>query len=63
MRLQWAREKVNWTVDQWKNIIWSDETKINFFGSDGIIRSWRKPGERLKAKCLRPTVKHGGGML
>lgn len=60
-RYAWAKEKVNWTVDDWKKIIWSDETKILLFGSDGITRVWRKAGERYNAKCLKPTVKHGGG--
>lgn len=61
LRLKWAREKVGWSAAQWKKVIWSDETKIMLFGSDGIIRCWRKKGERLKMNCLRPTVKHGGG--
>jgi hypothetical protein len=28
-RLQWAIEHSNWTIDQWKKILWSDETWIN----------------------------------
>jgi len=26
----------------WKDVIWSDETKIYLFGSDGNTRLWRK---------------------
>ena len=63
LRLKWAKEHATWTVDDWKRVLWSDETKIVLFGSDGIIRSWRKPRERLNPKCLRPTIKHGGGIL
>lgn len=42
--------------------LWSDETKINLFGSDGVKGVWRHPGEEYKGKCVLPTVKHGGGM-
>ncbi len=45
------------------HVLWSDETKINLFGSDGVKRVWRQPGEEYKDKCVLPTVKHGGGSV
>ena len=42
-------------------VLWSDEIKINLFGSDGFKHAWRWPGEEYKDKCVMPTVKHGGG--
>ncbi|CEP09622.1 hypothetical protein, partial, partial [Parasitella parasitica] len=27
-RLAWARDKVNWTPEQWRSVIWSDESKF-----------------------------------
>uniref|UniRef100_A0AAY5KK33 Sleeping Beauty transposase HTH domain-containing protein n=1 Tax=Esox lucius TaxID=8010 RepID=A0AAY5KK33_ESOLU len=45
----------------WNHVLWSDETKINVFGSDGDKRVWWKPGEENKDKCVLPTVKQGGG--
>ncbi len=47
-------------MDYWNHVLWSDETKINLFGSDGVKRVWRQPGEEYKDKCVLPTVKHGG---
>ncbi len=35
----------------------------NLFGSDGVKRVWRQPGEKYKDKCVLPTVKHGGGSV
>ena len=32
--LKFARYHVNWTVEDWKRILWSEETKINRIGSD-----------------------------
>ncbi len=50
-------------MDYWKHVLWSDETKINIFGSNGVKRVWWQPGEEYKDKCVLPTVKHGGGSV
>jgi hypothetical protein len=34
-RLAFAQKYREWTVEDWKRVIWSVETKINRFGSDG----------------------------
>jgi transposase len=31
-RLQFAQYHANWTVEDWKRVLWSDETKINRIG-------------------------------
>ncbi|KAG1536131.1 hypothetical protein G6F49_013039 [Rhizopus delemar] len=62
-RLQWARQHIDWTVNDWMNVIWSDETKINRFGSDGKSYAWKVPGQPLKKHHVRETVKHGGGSI
>ncbi len=58
---QFAEDKQIKDMDYWNHVLWSDETKINLFGSDGVTRVWRQPGEEYKDKCVLPTVKHGGG--
>ena len=50
-------------MDYWNHILWSDETKMNLFGSDGVKRVWRQPGEEYKGNCVLCTVKHGGGSV
>lgn len=62
-RLEWAKKRYNWTKEDWKKVIWSDETKINLFGSDGRRYVRRRDGTRLLSKNLTPTVKHGGGSI
>ncbi len=62
-RKQFAEDKQNKDMDYWNHVLWSDETKINLFGSDGVKRVWRQPGEEYKDKCVLPTVKHGGGSV
>lgn len=36
-RLAWCKAHRDWTIDDWKRVIWSDETKINSFNSDGRV--------------------------
>jgi transposase len=62
-RLAFAQRHKDWTVDDWKRVIWSDETKINRFGSDGRKWCWKKPSEQLQPRHVQATVKHGGGSL
>ncbi len=61
-RKQFAEDKKTKDMDYWNHVLWSDETKKNLFGSDGVKRVWR-PGEDYKDKCVLPTVKHGGGSV
>lgn len=60
-RLKFAKEHVNWSVDQWRAVIFSDETKINLLNSDGKIYVRRRVREEFNPTCVIPTVKHGGG--
>ncbi len=43
--------------EDWENVIWSDETKIELFGKNSTCRVWRR---KLHPKNTIPTVKHGG---
>ncbi len=58
---KFAEDKQTKDMGYWNHVLWSDETKINLFGLDGVKRVWRQPGEEYKDKCVLPTVKHGGG--
>ncbi len=51
-RKQFSEDKQNKDMDYWNHVLWSDETKINLFGSDDVKRVWRRPGEEYKDKCL-----------
>ncbi len=62
-RKQFAEDKQTNDMDYWYHVLWSDETKTNLFGSDGVKHVKRQPGEEYKDKCVLPTVKHGGGSV
>ncbi len=62
-RLEFARAHADKDEDYWDSILWSDESKINVFGTDGFKTVWCRKGEEYKEKCMVPTVKHGGGSV
>ena len=47
----------------WRNVLWSDETKIELFGHNDHRYVWRKNGEACKLKNIIPTVKDRGGSI
>ncbi len=62
-RLKFAREHLNDPEEDWENVIWSDETKIELFGKNSTCRVWRRKNAELHPKNTIPTVKHGGGKI
>uniref|UniRef100_A0A087XEF9 Transposase Tc1-like domain-containing protein n=1 Tax=Poecilia formosa TaxID=48698 RepID=A0A087XEF9_POEFO len=60
-RLVWAKEHKEWTLDQWKSVLWSDESKFVIFGSNHRVFVRCRKHERMDSTCQVPTVKHGGG--
>lgn len=46
-----------------KKVLFSDESKFQLFGSDGLLYVRRPEGKRYNPKYVLPTIKHGGGSL
>lgn len=62
-RKKWCNDHKNWTMDQWKNVVYSDESSFTLFPCSGRVYVWRQPKEAYDPDCLTPTVKHGGGSV
>ena len=62
-RLAFAERYKEWTVEDWKRVWFSDETKINRLGSDGRKFVWKEAGESLSDRLVEGTVKFGGGNI
>ena len=45
-------------VNSGNRVLWSDESKICIFGSDGLRYVRRRAGEEMIPECLTPTMKH-----
>ena len=58
-RLKWCKEKKNW-AEEWKQVVWSDESRFALFQSDGQARVWRSQGEAYNKDCIQLTFKFEG---
>src|SRR6201992_3863726 len=58
--LDFAHAHKDWTLDDWKRVVWSDETKVNCLGSDGCKWVWKKSGEGLSDRLVEGIAKFGG---
>ncbi|GJE98764.1 transposase [Phanerochaete sordida] len=47
----------------WKRTIFSDESKFNLVGSDGLVWCRRRTGEALKPQYVKKKVAHGEGHI
>ena len=60
-RLQFAKKFINEPDTVWRNILWSDETKVVQFGADrGKSYVRRFPKTEFNNKFTLKTIKHGG---
>jgi len=54
---QFAESNMSKSTNYWNHVLWSDESKINLFGSDGVQHVWRCLGEEYQEHCVLLTVK------
>lgn len=65
MKTRLKLDRVNGDKDQdfWNNVLWTDESKIEFFGQQDRGHVWRKRNSPFQENNLIPTLKHGGGSV
>ena len=56
-RFRWAEKYQHFTEDDWKKVLFTDESKFDIYGSN------RRAGEKMIPQSISPTVKHGGGNI
>ncbi len=59
-RLQFTQAHQNWTIEDWKNVSWSDESQFLLRPSDRVT-IWGKEHESMDSSCLVSTVQADGG--
>ncbi len=63
-RIQFTQAHQNWTIDDWKNVAWSDESRFLLQHSDCRVRIWRKEHESMDPSCLVSMFQAGvGGVI
>lgn len=62
--IQFVREHVDWPKEKWRNVLWTDESKIVLFGSKDRRQFVRRPpNTEFKPQYTLKTVKHGGSSI
>lgn len=70
-RLYWARQHEKWTLEQWKRVLWTDESYFRCMvrgfvfrlKSSGRSLVWRRVGSDILEECVTGTVRWGNGGL
>lgn len=62
-RLHFAQEHVEWNLEDWQRVLFSDETRVSLHSPDGRQRVWRRVGERFADGCMSSRVPFGGGSV
>jgi transposase len=59
-RVEWCTERLDWTVEDWRKVCWSDESSIEVRGTGArrvMVR--RQKNERFHPHCLAASFKSG----
>ena len=62
-RRAWSRRHIRWTMQQWRSVMFSDESRFTLDFNDGRVRVWRRRGERHRNVAMVPHNRYGGGSV
>ena len=53
----------DWTVSDWERVVFSNETRICHFNSNGRTWWWIEDKDYILVRAMNQTLKHGGGSI
>ena len=62
-RVNWVCAHQRLTHDDWKNVLFTDESRFNLFFANGRLRAWRRHGERYDPANILERDYYGGGSV
>ena len=62
-RLLWAKKYKHYTVDDWRKVLFTDESKVQLYGNSRRLYVKCRSNERMLHECVKSKVKHGGGSI
>ena len=64
LRLAWAKAHRHYNAADWSRWVFSDETRVNMWGSDGVSYYWSdKPGTMRPHQIKTQVQDNGGGVM
>ena len=61
--MRWAKKNKDWKIQQWSQVLFTDESKFEIFRGNRRQYVCHLIGECMIKQCVIPTVKHGGGSV
>jgi transposase len=58
-QIKFAQEHLNWTIADWKRVIWTDESSFEIGKNSQVVCVWRTKEQKYDLDCLEPTFKSG----
>ncbi|CAI9547927.1 unnamed protein product [Staurois parvus] len=58
--MQWCKAGHHWTLEQWRHVLWSDESRFSVWQSNGHVWVWWLPGEGYLPDLIVPSLVEGG---
>ena len=62
-RVQWAKIHVNWSLEKWSKVLFTEESKFELFESKQRQYFRRFVGQHMAKQGILLIVKHGGGSV
>ena len=62
-RYRWDRERLDWNMAQWRQILFSDVCRICLMPDNRRRRVWRAPGKAMRLRYTVPRFQQGGGSV
>lgn len=62
-RVDWCKQYMHWTSDDWRKIIFSDESTFYVLKRKNLCKIWRLEKEKLLPECLQQTNTGDGGKV
>jgi hypothetical protein len=60
-RLEFGRTHADWGMDEWRRVLFTDESRFTRYSPDRCQRVFRRPGERYAQCCFASRVLFGDG--
>ena len=63
LKLNRAKGHYRWSRSSWKRALFTDESRFNVQFANGILRVWRRTGERMDENNIVEWDRYGGGSV